>query len=136
MKIFRATGWIAFFIGAMFLIGGCGGGAAEVAEAPTATVPPTPAGDPIHGQELYEKTCIACHGPGGIGIEGLGKDMTASEFIRNQTDDDMVDFIKSGRPSSDPLNTTGIDMPPKGGNPALSDEDLEDIVAYIRSLQK
>jgi hypothetical protein len=25
-------------------------------------------------------------------------------------------------------------MPPKGGNPALSDEDLIDIIAYIRTI--
>jgi disulfide bond formation protein DsbB len=47
----------------------------------------------------------------------------------------MLTFIKTGRPSGDPLNTTGVDMPPKGGNPALSDEQILDIVAYIRTLQ-
>jgi len=26
-------------------------------------------------------------------------------------------------------------MPPRGGNPALTDEDLLDIVAYVRSMQ-
>ncbi|MCP4087133.1 MAG: cytochrome c, partial [Actinomycetia bacterium] len=29
---------------------------------------------------------------------------------------------------------TGVDMPVKGGNPALSDEDLIDIVAYLKSI--
>jgi len=41
-----------------------------------------------------------------------------------------------GRDPSDPLNTTGIGMPSKGGNPSLSDEDLQDVVSYIRSIQK
>jgi hypothetical protein len=27
-------------------------------------------------------------------------------------------------------------MPPKGGNPALKDEQIHDIVAYIRSLRQ
>jgi disulfide bond formation protein DsbB len=45
-------------------------------------------------------------------------------------------FIKTGRPASDPLNTTGVDMPPKGGNPALSDQDLADIIAFIRSIHQ
>ena len=48
----------------------------------------------------------------------------------------MVDFIKVGRDPSDPLNTTGVAMPPKGGNPALDEEDLYDIVAFIRVIQK
>jgi hypothetical protein len=29
-----------------------------------------------------------------------------------------------------------VDMPPKGGNPALTDSDLNDITAYIRTLVK
>jgi disulfide bond formation protein DsbB len=44
--------------------------------------------------------------------------------------------LKKGRPASDPANTTKVDMPPKGGNPALTDQDLADIVTYVRSLQK
>ena len=91
-------------------------------------------GDAAHGEELFASTCSACHGPGGIGIEGLGKDMTQSEFIANQTDTDLITFIKVGRTTSDPLNTTGIDMPPKGGNPSLSEDDLNDIVTYIRTI--
>jgi hypothetical protein len=35
----------------------------------------------------------------------------------------------------DPLNTTGIQMPPKGGNPLLEDQDLRDIVALIRTFE-
>ena len=32
------------------------------------------------------------------------------------------------------LNDRGVDMPPKGGNPGLSDDDLRQVVAYLRSL--
>jgi disulfide bond formation protein DsbB len=32
-------------------------------------------------------------------------------------------------------NTTGIAMPPKGGNPLVTDEQLQIIVAYLRSLR-
>ena len=67
-------------------------------------------------------------------MAGLGKDLTTSEFVQEQSDDELVTFIKTGRPSSDPLNTTGIDMPPKGGNPALTDDDIYNIVAYLRSI--
>jgi len=92
-------------------------------------------GNPAKGQENFT-ACSACHGPTGEGVPGLGKDMTKSKFIAGKTDDELVAFIKTGRPASDSLNTTGVDMPPKGGNPALSEEDLYDIVAYIRTLQK
>jgi mono/diheme cytochrome c family protein len=96
----------------------------------------TSSGDPAAGQELFAGTCAACHGPTGEGIAGLGKDMTTSEFIAGKTDDELVAFIKVGRDPSDPLNTTGVGMPARGGNPALTDEDLFDIVAYIRTLQQ
>jgi disulfide bond formation protein DsbB len=111
------------------VVAACGG-------APTEPPPPpAPAGDPVKGEELFV-TCAACHGPEGEGVEGLGKDMTASEFIAGKTDDELVEFIKVGRAPDDPLNTTGVAMLPKGGNPALTDEDLYDIVAYIRTLQE
>jgi disulfide bond formation protein DsbB len=29
-----------------------------------------------------------------------------------------------------------VDMPPKGGNPALTDQDLYDVIAFIRTLVK
>ncbi|HEX9926533.1 MAG TPA: cytochrome c [Anaerolineae bacterium] len=93
-------------------------------------------GDAAAGQQLFTATCAACHGPGGEGVQGLGKALTTSEFTASQSDDQLVDFIKAGRDPGDPLNTTGIGMPPKGGNPALSDDDLDDIVAFIRSIQE
>ena len=92
-------------------------------------------GDPAKGQEKFT-TCSACHGSTGEGVRGLGKDMTHSDFIAEKTDEELVEFIKTGRPASDPLNTTGIDMPPKGGNPSLTEEDLYDIVAYIRTIHQ
>lgn len=107
---------------------GAGQAEAEVAQAFT--------GDPTAGQELFTGTCSACHGPTGEGVVGLGKNMTTSEFIAGKTDTELVDFIKVGRDPSDPLNTTGVAMPPKGGNPALDEEDLFDIVAYIRTIHK
>jgi mono/diheme cytochrome c family protein len=93
-------------------------------------------GDATAGQQLFIGTCAACHGPGGEGIQGLGKPLTTSEFTPGLSDDQLVDFIKKGRDPSDPLNTTGIGMPSKGGNPALSDDDLHDIVAFIRSIHE
>lgn len=88
------------------------------------------------GHKLYASTCIACHGPDGAGIKGNGKPLATSEFIKSLDDDALLAFIKRGRDPSDPKNTTGIAMPPKGGNPALSDDDLLDVISYLRSLSK
>lgn len=92
-------------------------------------------GDPGAGAGVYSATCQACHGPDGVGIDGLGKALTASQFVQSLSDDELVAMIAAGRSSSDPENTTGVAMPPKGGNPSLNDEDLQDVVAYLRTLQ-
>jgi len=47
-----------------------------------------------------------------------------------------VTLLKEGRPSGHELNTTGVDMPPKGGNPSLTDEDPSAVVAYLRSINQ
>ncbi len=124
------------------VLASCGGSepapAAEPASQPAAQEPaaqPVAQGDLVKGKEAFA-TCAGCHGPEGKGIEGLGKDMTSSTFIAGQTDEQLIAFIKTGRPASDPANTVGVDMPPKGGNPALTDQQLLDIVAYIRSIQQ
>ncbi len=100
----------------------------------TATEAPSGGGDSANGEVLYNASCIACHGPNGEGIEGLGKPWVGSDFINSNSDAAMVAFLLVGRPSDDPLNTTGIAMLPKGGNPSLTDADLQDLVAYMRFL--
>lgn len=132
----------------LLMLTACGGGKDEEADAAApadnavaqqeapAEDPAPSAGDAARGKELFNQTCIACHGEGGVGVQNLGKDMTHSEFIAGLSDTELVGFIKTGRDTSDPLNTTGVAMPTKGGNPALSDEDLFDIVAYIRTIHE
>jgi disulfide bond formation protein DsbB len=110
---------------------GCGGAATQAASAP-----PIPAGDAARGKTVFDGTCSACHGPDAKGISGLGKDLTTSEFAKGLSDAELVAFVKKGRPTGDSLNTTGVEMPAKGGNTALTDQDLADAVAYIRTLEK
>lgn len=128
MKV-RTLFLLALVIGALVL-SACGSG------APAATATPEgPVGDAATGQQKYAGTCVSCHGPDAKGMTGLGKDLTVSEFLKSKSNTEMVAFLQTGRPVSDPLNTTGVDMPPKGGNPVLTDQDLADIIAYLRSLQ-
>ena len=130
----------------MALFAACGGSSDEGSSsdgssaAPTATTAAAAPAGPSNA-ELVETgkkefgTCAGCHGPEGAGITGLGKNLVGSDFIKSVSDGDLVKLITTGRPASDPLNTTGIDMPPKGGNPALNEEKINGLVAYIRSLQ-
>jgi disulfide bond formation protein DsbB len=81
-------------------------------------------------------SCMACHGKDARGVKNLGKDLVTSPFVSGQTDDSLLDFIKKGRMPTDPGNTTKVAMPPKGGNPALKDDQIRDIIAYLRSLRQ
>jgi len=118
------------------LIAACGGGAPAASGGGGAGAPAKMKGDAEAGKTKFASTCVSCHGPDAKGIPGLGKDMTTSTFIKSTGDDDLVAFVTKGRPASDKANTTGVDMPPKGGNPAFTEKDLYDIVAFIRTLNK
>ena len=112
---------------------------AASAKAPGKAVAKAPAktgGDPAKGKKIYNMVCIACHGPNGEAKPNLGKDIGKSEFVHGKTDDELLAFLKKGRAPGDPLNTSGVAMPPKGGNPALTDEQLRDVIAFVRELQK
>ena len=99
-----------------------GGGAATPAELAT-------------GGELFRATCASCHGRDGEGMPKLGKDLRRNEFVDALDDEELFQFFKIGRPADHPLNQQRVDMPPKGGNPGLQDEDLRLIAAYVRSIQ-
>jgi len=117
---------LAFVILAALFLAACGG-SAEPTYAPE---------DIAQGGEIFASICSACHGADAKGLPNLGKDLTTSEYVKDNDDDTLLILLKEGRPSGHELNTTGVDMPPKGGNPALSDEDLLTIVAYLRSINQ
>ena len=116
---------------ALLLLAACGGGDELKAESG-----PLPEGDLAAGEKTYSQLCVACHGPGGVGVEGLGKSITTSEFVANSSDDELFAFIIEGRDITHPENSTGIAMPPKGGNPGLKTQDIANVVAYMRSIQE
>ena len=108
--------------GASYFLTGCGG-----ADRPSAAVA-------SQGRDQYLATCALCHGDEGEGKDRLGKALQDNSFVESLSDGELVEFLKQGRPAWDPANERGIDMPPKGGNPALTDEDLMKISAYLRTL--
>jgi mono/diheme cytochrome c family protein len=108
--------------GATFLLTACGGSSGSRGA------------DVSRGREHYMTTCALCHGADGEGKARLGKALQANSFVDSLSDEELVVFLKEGRPSWDPANERGVDMPPKGGNPALTDENLMQIVTYLRTL--
>lgn len=110
---------------------GCDGGAEPPPRSPGGGAPTEVA----HGEELASQSCSACHGQDFTGVPGLGASFYDNTFIQDHTDDELVVFIKEGRANDAPDNETGIAMPPYGGNTRLADDDLSDIVSFLRTLQ-
>ena len=86
------------------------------------------------GRTTFMMVCAACHNPKATGIKGLGKPLIGSVFFNGHTDAELLAFLQTGRPVDDPLNTTGVMMPARGGRLTLTDDDLKNVIAYIRSL--
>ncbi|NNM88048.1 MAG: cytochrome c [Phycisphaerae bacterium] len=127
-------------------LGGCKRDSA--ARAPHAATKPTtlkitpPPGAATRGQALFAANCARCHGIQGEGlskefpIKNVGPDLQTDNFLKVRTNAQLVAFIERGRPSNNPKDKRKIAMPPKGGNLALTHQDIVDIVIYLRQVQK
>jgi mono/diheme cytochrome c family protein len=83
--------------------------------------------DTARGKEIYAGTCIACHGPTGKGTIPGTPDFNKSNGVLSQDDDVLTDHITNGyRGRRSPMP-----MPAKGGNANLTDEDIENVLAYL-----
>lgn len=86
------------------------------------------------GLKVYGNACAACHGTGGEGVDNVAPALAATPFLTERTDEQMIAFLQAGRAPSDPDSKMGRAMPARGGNPSLTDHDLADIVAHLRTL--
>lgn len=94
-------------------------------------------GDAKAGKAKYDANCVGCHGATGKGdgpaaaaLNPKPGDMTDAKTMKALTDKFLFDIIKEGGASQkkSPI------MP--GSGKKLSDKEISDIVAYIRSLAK
>lgn len=81
-----------------------------------------------HGKAVYEQTCVACHGADGKGPVPGVPDFTKKGGPLAKPDDVLFKNTKNG------FQTPGspMAMPPKGGNPALKDDDIKAVINYLR----
>ncbi len=101
------------------------------APAPTEYVPSA-----NRGRMVFSGTCSSCHGPDGSGMVNQGANLHDGGFVASLDDKEMLTFLKLGRQSWDADSKMNLQMPPKGGNPTLTEEHLKDVVAYLRVLVK
>ncbi len=108
----------------------------ELSAEPTATPAPTATPTSLeNGATLYTQACASCHGEHGVGAEGLGTALANSPQVSGLTESEMFALIRDGRAADALDNRTGIAMPPSGGQPNLTDEQIVEIILYINSLQ-
>jgi len=72
------------------------------------------------GEEVYKAVCSVCHGSGAAGAPKTGDKAAWSPLIKEGMDTLVKDAIKGIRA-----------MPPRGGNPDLSDVEVARAVAYL-----
>ncbi len=94
-------------------------------------------GNVTKGKGIFDKNCVSCHGAGGKGdspaaaaLNPKPKDLTDKTYMAGLKDEQLVEIIKKGGGAvgKSPL------MPPFGA--ALKDPDVQDVVAFLRSLAK
>jgi mono/diheme cytochrome c family protein len=101
---------------------------ADASPSPTIALP----GDPNRGATLYAQNCTACHGAnleGGIGA--VLNPIDKLPGVANPLDPTiLIGIITNGRVHQ-PGDPRQADMPLKGGNTSLTDQDIKDLAAYI-----
>jgi cytochrome c5 len=102
-------------------------GAVPAAEAAPAAEPAAGAATAGAGKSVYDGLCFNCHGTGIPGVPQLG-DKAAWEARIAQGMEKLYANAINGF-----TGAGGMPMPPKGGNAALSDDEVKAAVDYIVS---
>lgn len=90
-------------------------------------------GDPRLGKQWYENICSTCHGSDGNGYEseGAGTAIGLPGFLDKASDGFIRETIKKGR-----SNTRMLAFQGPAGLADLSDQEIDDIIVYLRSAAK
>lgn len=97
-------------------------------------------GDPIHGRQLFEHYCIACHGANAEGGKGTGVTFSRPRelpimapalhnpgFLASASDAMIKATLINGREGTPMVSFLKV---------GLKEKDINDLVSYVRSLQK
>ena len=87
------------------------------------------AGDPAAGKAVFDKTCKTCHGATGVANPNIAKMMKVdikdlgSPEIQKMSDADFKTTITEGKGKMKPVKS-------------IAGKDIDNVVAYVRSLKK
>ena len=90
-------------------------------------------GDPRFGKQWYDYICSTCHGLSGDGYEagGTGTAIGLPGFLDKVSDGFIRETIKVGR-----SNTRMMAFQGPAGLANLTDQEIDDIIVYLRGLAK
>ena len=105
--------------------------AASTNTIPAAVIPSATAaavGNSVNGGRIYGETCVACHGQNGKGALAGIPDFTVANGRLAKPDAVLLRNMING------FQTPGspMPMPARGGNPDLTDQEMADVLAYMR----
>jgi len=91
---------------------------------------PRAMGDPRLGKEWFDQICSTCHGPNGDGYVagGTGTAIGKAGFLDKASDGFIRTTVKEGRSNTRMRGFQGPD-----GLANLSDREIDDIIAYLRT---
>jgi len=86
------------------------------------------------GKALYEKECAKCHGADGKGETKMGKKLGAKDYTDAKVQTELKDdaAIKATKEGLKDKEGKVLMKPAEG----LSDQDIKDLVAYMRTFKK
>ncbi|NWJ45790.1 MAG: cytochrome c [Chloroflexi bacterium] len=102
----------------------------DVIWQPTVTPVAAP-GDITRGSQIFRRTCQVCHAKGGTETGTYGQPNLAEQDVDRKDPSFVRQIIRSGKKGT---ITPGIDMPTWTPD-LIRDNELEDLVAYVVSLQ-
>lgn len=81
-----------------------------------------------NGAAVYAATCVACHGENGKGTIPGVPNFTKKKSPLSKSDQELVQSVLYGFQSPGSF----MEMPARGGNPVLTEQDVLDVVSYLR----
>lgn len=85
------------------------------------------------GAAVYKEACAACHGVTGRGVVGVGNDLVHSELVLQETGDAFLKYVRTLEHEEEEKQSSPKAMPPSGGRPDLSDEQILAIFQFLKA---
>jgi len=103
--------------------------AAGLLFAASVSLPARPAGDATAGKDTYMKKCKTCHAEDGHGNDGMAKILKTTippldgSEVQKMSDADLKKIIVEGKGKMKPVQ-------------GLSDAEIDNVIAYVRTMKK